>query len=78
MTLIRTGFTDPVAIALASSLFEEAEIPYSVMDPNVSNRQESGNVIGWWNIYVPEESEAEARSILDAVLQPTKAPGEVP
>lgn len=80
MTLIRTGFTDPVAIALAGSLLEEAEIPYFVMDANVSNRQESGNVIGWWNISIPERSEAEVRAILDAVMQPDneKAPGELP
>ena len=80
MTLIRTGFTDPVAIALAGSLLQEAEIPYFVMDANVSNRQESGNVIGWWNISVPERSEDEVRAILDAVMQPNKetVPGELP
>jgi hypothetical protein len=65
--LIRTGISDPVAIGLAETLLEEAEIPYFAMDRNVSARQESGNFLGWWNVRVPREREAEAREILESV-----------
>ena len=65
--LIRTGIVDPVAIGLAETLLEEAEIPFFAMDRNVVARQESGNFIGWWNIRVPKEREAEAREILRSV-----------
>jgi hypothetical protein len=67
--LIETGINDPVAIGLAETLLEEAEIPFFAMDRNVAARQESGNVAGWWNIRVPREFEAEARAILHAVEQ---------
>jgi predicted TIM-barrel fold metal-dependent hydrolase len=62
--VIKTGITDPVAIALAESLLEEAEIPFFAMDRNVAARQESGNFLGWWNVRVPRERETEAREIL--------------
>lgn len=65
--LIRTNLADPVAIGLAETLLEEAEIPFFVMDRNVAARQESGNVIGWWTVRVPREYEAEAREILSSV-----------
>jgi hypothetical protein len=65
--LIRTGIKDPVAIGLAENLLREAEIPFFVMDQNTTARQESGNVLGWWNIRVPREMEDEAREILQAV-----------
>lgn len=65
--LIRTGLSDPVAIGLAETLLREAEIPFFRMDANVAARQESGNIIGWWNIRVPREMEAEAREIVKSV-----------
>jgi Putative prokaryotic signal transducing protein len=65
--LIRTGIKDPVAIGLAECLLEEAEIPFFAMDRNVAARQDSGNFLGWWNVRVPKEREAEARSILRSV-----------
>jgi hypothetical protein len=65
--LIRTGLNDPVAIGLAETLLEEAEIPFFAMDRNVVARQESGNFLGWWNVRVPREFEAEARDILRSV-----------
>ena len=65
--LIRTGLSDPIAIGLAESLLQEAGIPFFAMDRNVGARQESGNFLGWWNVRVPAEFEAEAREILDAV-----------
>jgi len=67
--LIRTGIKDPIAIGLAETLLEEAEIPFFAMDRNVAARQESGNIIGWWNVRVPKECEAEAREILRGVEQ---------
>jgi hypothetical protein len=67
--LIRTGIANPVAIGLAESLLREAGIPFFRMDANVAARQESGNVIGWWNIRVPREWEAEAREIIESVEQ---------
>ena len=67
--LIRTGISDPIAIALAETLLEEAEIPFFAMDRNVVARQESGNIIGWWNVRVPQDKEAEAREILRSVEQ---------
>jgi hypothetical protein len=65
--LIRTGLRDPVAIGLAETLLREAEIPFFVMDRNAGARQESGNVLNWWNVRVPSEFEAEAREILASV-----------
>lgn len=69
--LIRTGLVDPVAIRLVKSLLEEAEIPYFAMDQSVAARQESGNVIGWWNVRVPKSREAEAIEIIRSVEQMT-------
>jgi hypothetical protein len=65
--LIRTGITDPIAIALAESLLEEAGIPYLIMDQSIVPRQESGNYLGWWTIRVPRDQENEAREILDSI-----------
>jgi hypothetical protein len=65
--LIQTGIRDPVAIGLAQNLLEEAGIPFFAMDRNVAARQESGNFLGWWNVRVPKELEAEAREILQSV-----------
>jgi hypothetical protein len=65
--LIRTGLRDPIAIGLAQSLFEEAGIPFFVMDRNVGARQESGNVLNWFNVRVPREYEAEAREIIESL-----------
>jgi Putative prokaryotic signal transducing protein len=65
--LIRTGIADPIAIGLAESLLQEAGIPFFVMDRNVAARQESGNFLGWWNVRVPRQREAEARDILRSV-----------
>jgi hypothetical protein len=62
--LIRTGLADPVAISLARSLFEQAQIPFFVMDQSLVASQRSGNVMGWWSVRVPPEREAEAREIL--------------
>jgi hypothetical protein len=67
--LIRTGIKDPIAIGLAETLLEEAEIPFFVMDRNIAARQESGNFLGWWNLRVPKDREAEAREILRSVEQ---------
>ena len=65
--LIQTGISDPIAIGLAENLLEEAGIPFFAMDRNVAARQESGNFLGWWNVRVPREREAEAREILLSV-----------
>ena len=65
--LIRTGITGPLAIGLAESLLKEGGIPFFAMDRNVAARQESGNFLGWWDIRVPRELEAEAREILRSV-----------
>jgi hypothetical protein len=72
--LIRTGISDPIAIQLAKCLLEEAGIPFFAMDRSVAARQESGNFIGWLNLRVPRESEAEAREILQSVEQSKAAP----
>ena len=65
--LIRTGLQNPIAVGLAKSLLQEAEIPFFTMDQNSAARQESGNFIGWWSVRVPREREAEAREILLSV-----------
>jgi hypothetical protein len=65
--LIRTGLSNPIAIGLAKSLLAEAGIPFFTMDQNIAARQESGNLLGWWNIRVPRERENEAREILQSV-----------
>jgi len=58
--LIETGVAGPIAIGVAESLLQEAGIPYFVMD----QRQEGGEFLGWLDIRVPGEREAEAREIL--------------
>ncbi len=65
--LIRTGIADPIAIGLVESLFQEAGMPFFVMDQNVTARQEGGNFFGWWTVRVPRKREAEARKIIRAV-----------
>ena len=65
--LIRTGIISPVGIGLAESLLQEAGIPFFAMDRNVAARQDSGNFLGWWNVRVPREREAEARELLRSV-----------
>lgn len=65
--LIRTGFSNPIAIGLARSLLREAGIPFFTMDQSPAARQESGNILGWWTVRVPREREAEAREILQSV-----------
>jgi hypothetical protein len=65
--LIRTGLQNPIAVGLAKSLLQEAEIPFFTMDQNSAARQESGNFLGWWSVRVPREREAEAREILASV-----------
>ena len=65
--LICTGINDPVVIGLAESLLGEAEIPFFAMDRNIAARQESGNFLGWWNVRVPKEFEAQAREILESL-----------
>ena len=65
--LIRTGCWGPVAIGLATSLLEEAGIPFFVMDQSVVARQEGGNVLGCLDVRVPRDREAEAREILKSV-----------
>ena len=67
-TLIRTGISDPVAISLVKSLLREAGIPFFAMDQNPGARQESGNILGWWTFRVSKAKEAEAREILQSVL----------
>jgi hypothetical protein len=39
------------------------------MDQNPAARQESGNFLGWWNVRVPRQREAEAREILQSVKE---------
>ena len=65
--LIHTCLSNPIAIGLATSLLEEAGIPYFVMDQNAAARQESGNYLAWWSVRVPAEREAEAREIVQSV-----------
>ena len=65
--LIETGLANPVAIGLARCLLQEARIPFFAIDPNSLASQEGGNLLGWWSVRVPRESEAEAREILLSV-----------
>jgi hypothetical protein len=65
--LIRTGLIGPLAIGLARTLLEEAGIPFFAMDQSTAARQESGNFLGWWNVRVSRDREAEAREILRGV-----------
>ncbi|MGD0496841.1 MAG: DUF2007 domain-containing protein [Bryobacteraceae bacterium] len=65
--LIQTGLAGPIAIGLAEGLLREAGVPFFAMDQNSTARQESGNILGWWNVRVSSEREAEAREILRSV-----------
>ena len=65
--LLQTGIYNPIAIGLAASLLHEAGIPFFAMDQNPTARQDSGNLLGWWNVRVTREREAEAREILRSV-----------
>jgi len=77
--LIRTACWNPIAIGLTKTLLEEAGIPFFVMGQNTVARQESGNVLGWLDVRVPREREAEAREILQSVAEMKDAtPAEEP
>ena len=65
--LIRTSFHGPVAIGLAKSLLREAGIPFFAMDQNPAARQESANILGWWDVRLPRDRESDAREILQSV-----------
>jgi hypothetical protein len=65
--LIRSGISNPIAIGLAESLLREAGIPFFVMNQSTAPRQDSGNVLGWWDIRVPGRLETSARAILRSV-----------
>ena len=65
--LIRTGCDSPVAIGLAKTLLQEAGIPFFTMGQNPAARQEGGNFLGWWDVRVPRDREAETREILQSV-----------
>lgn len=68
--LLRTGLQDPIAIALAKSLFDEAGIPYFTMDETKGAQRDVESFIGWWTVRVPRDREAEAREILRSVETP--------
>lgn len=65
--LIRTACRGPLAIGLARGLLEEAQIPFFAMDQNTAASQEGGNCMGWWDVRVSRDREAEAREILHSV-----------
>jgi hypothetical protein len=66
--LIKSGLDNPLAISLAKSLLQEAGIPFYAPE-NPAARQESGVILGWWDVRVPRAREAEAREILDNLEQ---------
>jgi len=39
------------------------------MDQNPAARQESGNILGWWDVRVPRDRASEAREILQSVQE---------
>ena len=65
--LIRTGLNSPIAINLAENLLEEAGIQFFTMDQNPAARQDCVPSLGYWNVRVPCEREAEAREIVRTV-----------
>lgn len=67
--LIRTGLKDPIGIALAQNLLDEAQIPYFVMDQTQAAHRDIGAFGGWWTIRVPHDCEERAREILLEVEQ---------
>ena len=62
--ILRTGLNDPIAIALAKSLFEQAGIPYFTVDATPSGHRDVNTFLGWWSVLVPQDRETEAREIL--------------
>ena len=62
--VIQTGIANPIGIGLAESLLQEAGIPFFAMDQNPAARQEAGNLLGWWDVRVLHDREAEAREIM--------------
>lgn len=65
--LIRTGLASPIAINLAEQLLQEAGIHYFTMDQNPAARQDCAPSVGYWDIRVSREREAEAREILRSI-----------
>lgn len=60
---------DPIQLALAKGLLEEAEIPYFVLGQIATLVQDvDGYLRKWVKIQVARDREAEAREILDAML----------
>ena len=59
-----------IRLALATFTLQQAADYLATtvpMDRNTAARQESGNFIGWWNVRVPREREAEARELLRSI-----------
>jgi tetratricopeptide (TPR) repeat protein len=68
-TVIRTGLRDPVVIVEAERALRGASIPFFALDESAAVRYASGNAMGWWDVRVPHEREAEAREILKDIEQ---------
>jgi hypothetical protein len=62
---------DGIQLALVKGLLEEADIPYFVLGQIATLVQDvDGFLRKWVRVQVPHDREAEARELLDSLLQP--------
>ncbi|HVN03161.1 MAG TPA: DUF2007 domain-containing protein [Bryobacteraceae bacterium] len=66
---------DRIQLALIKGLFEQAGIPFFVLGQIATLVQDvDGFLHKWVRIQVPRDREAEARELIDAMLQPAIVP----
>lgn len=66
---------DPIQLAMAKGLLEEAEIPFFVLGQIATLVQDVDAFLHKWvKLQVPRDREAEAREILEPLLEPATSP----
>jgi hypothetical protein len=67
---------DRLHLALAQGMLEEAGIPFYVLDQITTLIQDLDPFLHKWvRVQVPRDREAEARALLEGLLQPETSPG---
>jgi hypothetical protein len=67
---------DSVQLAMAKGLLEDAGIPFFILGQIATLVQDvDGFLHKWVRVQVPRDREAEARQLLEELLQPDDSPG---
>jgi hypothetical protein len=69
------GTNDQIQLAMAKGLLEEAGIPFFVLGQITTLIQDVDALLHKWiQVQVPRDREAEARALLQTILQPADSP----